>query len=179
MRVAAISLMLAIFSNAKITLAQDLSAYEDECVSIGFSKKTPAFGDCVLELYSRSEIVEKPRQVVATGDGSQEDITCRNYGFRAASLDYSQCRLQIDLAKQQAAQQQAQYEEKLAAQEKERDRRKGEALFRIGMGLLGGGRPNNTSQLPALSPPNPTRIYNLPGGKFITCTTSGFITQCM
>ena len=159
--------------------ALDLGAYEDQCQSIGFTKKTPAFGECVLELYSRSDTAGRTTQTNASGDGSQDDTTCRNYGFTVGSSNYSQCRLQIDLAKQQAAQQQAQYEEQLAAQEKERNRRRGEAIFRLGMGMLGGGRPNNTPQLPALTPPNPTRMYNLPGGKFITCTTRGLVTQCM
>ena len=166
-------------SMAEDANALDLGAYEDQCESIGFTKKTPAFGECVLELYSRSDSVGRTNQVAATGDGSQDATTCINYGFNPGSSDYSQCRLQIDLAKQQAAQQQAAYAEQLAAQEKERERRRGEALFRIGMGILGGSQQNNTPQLPALTPPNPTRMYNLPGGKFITCTTRGLVTHCM
>ena len=116
-------------------IALDLSKYEKTCSEIGFKSKTPAFGECVLELHSReSKSNSQPAQVVqpaqskttqntnSQGDGTPDHATCARYGFQVGATEYSQCRMQIDTARNQAQQQQRQYEEQLAAQAKAKEK---------------------------------------------------------
>jgi len=163
-------------------LAADLSAYENQCSEIGFKKKTPAFGECVLELHSRGGATQKVTSSSAssTGDGSSDHLTCDKYGFRVGTTEYAQCRMQIDLARNQAQAQQRQYEEQIAAQQKAKDKAKGEAALLLGLGMMAGGgqRQPINNNFNALQPPPMDRIYNLPGGKFMRCNTMGMVTNC-
>jgi hypothetical protein len=162
--------------------AADLSAYENQCAEIGFKRKTPAFGDCVLELHSRGSPAPKTQNSNAnlSGDGSPDHATCSKYGFRVGTTEYAQCRMQIDLARNQAQEQQRQYEEQIAAQQKAKDKAKGEAALLLGLGMMAGGgqRQPIYNNFNALQPPQMDRIYNLPGGKFMRCSTMGMVTNC-
>jgi len=158
--------------------ALDLQKYEELCSSIGFKQKTPAFGECVLELRAREAKSSKGR-ADELGDGSVDHATCRKYGFISGSAEYSQCRMQIDLARAQALDQKRQYEEQVAAQQRARERAKGEAALLMGLGMLAGQQRPSTSGFNAIEPLPPiNRIYNLPGGKFMTCNTLGMVTNC-
>jgi hypothetical protein len=165
-------------------IALDLTNYENACAEIGFKKKTPAFGECVLELHSREGKTAPAKQkqaqnAIGHGDGTPDHATCAKYGFQAGTTEYSQCRMQIDTARTQARQQQNEYEQQLAAQKKAKEEAQGEALFLLGMGMLSGSAPkrsNNNNSF--IQPPQPDRIYNLPGGKFMRCSTLGMVTNC-
>lgn len=165
-------------------MALDLTNYENTCADIGFKKKTPAFGECVLELHSREGKTSpaKQKQVQATnnqGDGTPDHATCAKYGFQAGTTEYSQCRMQIDTARTQARQQQNEYEQQLAAQKKAKEEAQGEALFLLGMGMLSGSAPKRSNfNNSFIEPPQLDRIYNLPGGKFMRCSTMGMVTNC-
>ncbi len=158
--------------------ALDLSFFERQCEDIGFKRKTSDFGECVLELRSRSSATEKPKSI-EQGDGSAEHLTCVKYGFTPGHSDYAQCRLQIDLAKKQAIEQQRLYEAQVSAQKKARDRAQAESLLFMGLGMMSGRPPGsgygNTQQIQA---PPTTRIYTLPGGKTMHCSTVGITTDC-
>ena len=162
--------------------AVDLSVYENQCSEIGFKKKTPAFGECVLELHSRGGAAQKVISSSAslTGDGSPDHATCAKYGFRVGTTEYAQCRMQIDLARTQAQEQHRQYEEQIAAQQKAKDKAKGEAALLLGLSMMAGSgqRQPINNNFNALQPPQMDRIYNLPGGKFMRCSTMGMVTNC-
>lgn len=173
-------------------IALDLSKYEKTCSEIGFKSKTPAFGECVLELHGReSKSNSQPAQVVqpaqpkanqnsnSQGDGTPDHATCARYGFQVGTTEYSQCRMQIDTARNQALQQQRQYEEQLASQARAKEKAQGEAMFLLGMGMLAGSGPKRSSvDNTYIQPPPQDRIYNLPGGKFMRCSTLGMVTNC-
>ena len=174
-------------------IALDLTKHQQTCSEIGFKPKTPAFGECVLELHGRDSKTNssKPAQANSTqtvtlqqntnasGDGTPDHATCAKYGFQAGTTEYAQCRMQIDLAKNQAQQQQQEYEQQLAAQNKAKEEAQGEALFLLGMGMLAGSGPKrSTSRNTVIQPPPQDRIYNLPGGKFMRCSTMGMVTNC-
>ena len=173
--------IFAIFASQASAQALDLSKYENMCTDIGFKRKTPAFGECVLELRAR-DAVEKPNPVANNnnnvGDQSPDHATCTRYGFTADTTDYAQCRMQIDLARKQAVEQQRQYEEQLAAQKKAKDRARGEAALLMGLGMMSGQVPAAGFNSNSLTPPPSMRVYNLPGGKSMTCSTMGAFTNC-
>jgi hypothetical protein len=180
-------------------IATDLSAYENQCVEIGFKKKTPAFGECVLELHSRGVPLQKasnPTQA-NTGDGTNEHKTCTKFGFVTGTNHYSECRLKIDIAKKEQAQRQAtyeaeqqryqeeqrRYEAQVAEYEKEKERQKGLALMRFGAALAGGtsssfaenfGNAGRQSLGLAPTPPTRPQIQNFtitnPAGRMTNCT---------
>lgn len=154
----------------------DLSKYEEQCSDIGFAAKTPAFGECVLELRSRDRSRVSSSNV---GDNSPDHVTCNKYGFTNGTAEYAQCRMQIDLARNQAAEHRRQNEEQLAAQQRAKDRAKGQALFLTGLGMMAGPQRPPAAGFNTFQPPQPiNRIYNLPGGQFMTCNTSGMVTNC-
>lgn len=109
----------------------DLPQHEATCAELGFKKRTPAYGECVLELDQRqktakvaaegqeqirrqeninreSEIAKQPMQ--QRGDGSVERQTCNRFGFIVGTPSYSDCRLKIDIAKREQAQKLAAFE---------------------------------------------------------------------
>ena len=165
-------------------MALDLSNYENTCADIGFKKKTPAFGECVLELHSRegktSPVKQKQAQTAITqGDGTPDHATCAKYGFQAGTTEYSQCRMQIDTARKQAEEQERQYQDQLAAQARAKEEAQGEALFLLGMGMLSGAQPNRRSNnFPLIQPPRRNHTYTLPNGRIMTCNTNGSFTNC-
>jgi len=135
-----------------VVFAANLSEYEKTCQELGFKKRTPAYGECVLELDRRAkgsqaqgERVRAEQQQrqdaqqqqraqeedLARGDGSADHQTCYQYGFRLGTPHYAECRQKIDLARQDlAARQRAydedmrRYEEQKVAYEKEVERQK-------------------------------------------------------
>jgi hypothetical protein len=146
--------------------ASGLADYEATCSEIGFKKRTPAYGECVLELDQRATAAKgKPMQPPkqsqeqaqsAQGDGTPDHQTCSQFGFVAGTPPYSDCRLKVDIAKREQAQrqlayeadqrryqaEQRQYEQRLAAYEKEKERQKSLAMIRFGLAMAGGTSPN-------------------------------------
>ena len=113
-----LALLLLLFFGASSLQAETFEAYENTCKGIGFKPKTPAYGECVLELRSRDQVNAAPsaeaRNTNSQGDGSSKDITCQKYGFNPQSDAYKQCRLQLDIAERQFVANQAQYEKQKA-----------------------------------------------------------------
>jgi hypothetical protein len=180
MRAAINQVIFLLFLSSTHVLALDLTAYESQCAEIGFKRKTVAFGECVLELKSRESTTARA-SANSQGDGSADHSTCVRYGFGVGTTEYAQCRMQIDLAKSQAQEQQRQYERQVAEQQKAKDRAKGEAAFLMGLSMMAGGgqrQPGGNSFNNIPPPPAINQIYNLPGGKFMTCNTMGRVTNC-
>lgn len=181
--------------------ALDTSSEEASCKEIGFKPKTEKFAKCVLELYERKS--GYPSQTSANanrkqvgqakqGDGSQDDQTCQKYGLKPGQPEYGNCRMQIDMARAQAAREQARYEAELAAYEEEKNRREAEikrqrALkqLQLGLGMMSGQitlEDFNRANLGLPPAPKPPSIQNqtirLPGGSMMHCTTTGSFTHC-
>ncbi len=164
------------------SFAIDTSKEEATCVDIGFKRKTPAFANCVLELVERSGVSN------AASQNDPDDATCRKYGFNPRTNEYATCRLQIDQAKRDAQRQQAQYNEQqrqyqaqLDEQKKQRNQAQGMALMQMGAGISSGAYNSRNGYGTLPIPPAPIdapRTYVLPGGKAMTCTTTGTVTNC-
>lgn len=61
MRIATIKIGLALSLCSLNGFAVDLTLFENQCAEIGFTRNTPAFGNCVLDLHSR-EFNSNPSQ---------------------------------------------------------------------------------------------------------------------
>jgi hypothetical protein len=166
MRTSTFKVALFIFVTSQVAFALDLTGYENQCADIGFKRKTPAFGECVLELDGRAKsakvnTVEKSKQQQATvrsadGDGAPDHQTCSQFGFSVGTPQYSDCRLKISIAKQEQAQrqlayeaelrryqeEQSRYEAKLADYERQKEIQKSLALMKFGLSLAGGTSPH-------------------------------------
>lgn len=182
--------------------ALDTSAEEAMCKEIGFKPKTEKYANCVLELYERKSKAapaasaqrppQSPPQPVQQGDGTQDDQTCQRYGLRPGQPEYGNCRMQIDMAKQQVAREQARYQAELAAYEQqkkeieaERRREQGLRQLQMGLGLMSGqvtlqdlGRQSLGLPPPPAAPQIQNQTIRLPGGGIIHCTTTGTFTNC-
>jgi len=183
MRPASVTIKLAIaitfLLNAKPALSMDTASEEATCVEIGFKKKTPSFGDCVLELMDRKQSIS------ANSSSDPDDASCRGYGFKPRSSEYAACRLQIDQARKDAqrqqaqfAQEQKQYQAQLEEQRKQRSMAAGLALMQLGSGITSGAYNPSNSYGAKPTPPNPNRTITLPGGRTMNCTTTGTVTNC-
>jgi hypothetical protein len=132
MRTSIVKVVIAsLLSFSSLIAVADLAQHEVTCAELGFKKRTPAYGECVLELDQRqksakgavekqeqirrqeninSEIEIAKQQMQQRGDGSVEHQTCNRFGFIVGTPSYSECRLKIDIAKREQAQKQAAYE---------------------------------------------------------------------
>lgn len=162
-----ISILLLVFSGT--VYSADFSDHEKTCLDLGFKKRTPAYGECVLELDRRSsgqqKQVERSRneqqnqqqekERAAQGDGTPDHQTCYKYGFIFGTPQYGECRQKIDLARRDATQKQAaydlelrrydaekkRYDDQVAAYEKEKERQRGLAMMKFGAALMSGTSP--------------------------------------
>ena len=108
-----------------------LEEYKSACQMIGFTPATNDFGDCVLELrrkdMNKHATSQKYKPVPIqeelgiednwipplAGDASQEDTLCQEYGFNVGEPDYNQCKLSLNIAKQEAEAQDRLYQEQV------------------------------------------------------------------
>ena len=158
-KVAAIFFLLA---TAKVFSA-DLSVHEQTCAELGFKKRTPAYGECVLELDRRStdqqkqadrvrvdqqrqaqEQQQRTSQAAMQGDGTSDHQACYRYGFIPGTNPYAECRMKIDIARTEAAQKQAAYEAdnlryrgQVSAMEAEKEKQKNLKLLEFSARLMG------------------------------------------
>jgi hypothetical protein len=207
-------IIFAIVAYAGGVGAVDLAAHEKTCAELGFKKRTPAFGECVLELdtrttanektsgirlqaeaeqdaRNRAAIEQKAQQdaVAMRGDGTPDHDTCRRYGFTPQTPDYAQCRLKVDQFRQQSRAQdqeyqarQQEYQSQLAAQQRAKESRQGEALLRLGLGMMGGST-RSAAPAPTATPEPPLQRSSqqnifLPGGRIMSCMGNGSVVDC-
>lgn len=175
-----------IYSNFNQVFGMDLSRFEEICKEIGFTQKTEAFGECVLDLAERLQ----RKDISAPPDSDSQ--TCFNYGFKPNTQAFAECKFKLDMAKQdnaraqeQYAREKAEYDKKVAAIEKERERQRGLRQMEFGLRLMGGQSPIDalnsvgTGRPIAPTPPSPiNQTIITPSGRMINCTTTGSITNC-
>lgn len=184
-------------------LAIDTSSEEKTCQQIGFKPKTERFASCVMELYGRRSGGEtfghtqrRPTTQnsiqAGTDVGSAEDQTCQNYGFRPGQEGYSNCRMQIDMAKRQGAEAQARYQQELVAYEaqtaelkRQQDRARARRQIEFGLRMIGGQPPvdalNSLGTGAPITRPAPPDLHHsiqLPNGRIINCSTFANHTNC-
>jgi TPR repeat protein len=149
--------------------------------------------------WAKSEIksyVTSGKSRAGLGDSSPDDILCASYGFEFGKADYADCRLKLELIRQQNVQadriygeqlrqyqlEQKRYQEQVARYEKERERQKALAQIQFGLALLGGTSPNASENfsnagramlgMPPLAPSQPA-IQN-----FTITNSHGKMTNC-
>ena len=193
--------LLAFFlTSLNTAFAIDTSAEEKTCRDIGFKPKTEKFAECVLELYGRraggsfssNQSKTTTKDQASNGDGSTDDRTCQSYGFRPGLEGYSNCRMQIDMAKREAATAQARYQQELAAYEqrsaelkRQQDRARSMRQIELGLRMMGGQPPvdamNSLGTGAPISRPTPpvlNQSIRLPNGRIIHCNTFANHTNC-
>jgi hypothetical protein len=135
--------------------------------------------------------LKKDEMVANLNSLSEDEKICRNYGFKPGTNAYGECRQKLDFAKQDAAQRQRDYEEKkrqydeqVAAIQKERDRQRGMKQLELGLRMMS-GQPiqdavRETAGMPPLpKPPGPVnQTIIMPGGRIVNCHTTGTVTNC-
>lgn len=134
--------------------------------------------------------VSNNRSNFSKGKDSKEQ--CRDFGFLENNPSFSNCVLQLELAKKQSAEsearyraEQAAYEQRLAEIEKEKERQRGLRLLELGSRMMGGQRPidalGSLGSGAPIAPSRPTPInqtITLPNGRMVNCTTMGTMTNC-
>jgi hypothetical protein len=204
-------IIFALLAYAGSVGAVDLTAHEKTCAEIGFKKRTLAFGECVMELDQRASVERtqamklSQQQVQQQGDGTNEHQICEKFGFVVGNAPYSDCRLKINIAKQEQTQRQAtydaeqrrylveqqRYDAQVAELERQKEKQRADGLIRFGLALMGGTSPhasenfaNAGRQALGLAPAPPIRpqIQNFtitnPGRQTTNCTMIGNNINC-
>jgi hypothetical protein len=169
MRNATLAVVFAAFGYVSSAFGE-LTAFENTCAELGFKRKTPAYGECVLELRDRSlkqaEIaqaeavrqaeVTRQKEIATAGDGTPDHKLCNDFGFVYGTQQYADCRLRIsvarkeegrrkaeyELAVRQYEQEKAAYDARLAEYEREKERQRSLAMARFGFALAAGQSPS-------------------------------------
>ncbi|MDM7943993.1 MAG: hypothetical protein QUV35_15320 [Hydrogenophaga sp.] len=185
--------------------ALDSSPESAQCTKIGFKPMTKAFQECVDELSSRSQQQSNEIASIPPDALSGDDLTCANYGFSRATVEFSNCKQTIAQAKADAVQRQAaydlelkryeaerrEYDQKLARYEEQQRQAEKQKIIRFGLALMGGQSPSFAENLNSANrdmlglPPQPPRgpisrdftIRN-PGGNTVNCNVFGSIVRC-
>ena len=183
-------------STPKTSASVNIEAAKQQCAELGFKPKTEKFGSCVLELrrsqnnksttiQPQQNAVQSQVQQAPRGDGTADDTSCQRYGFTPQTDVYGQCRMQIDNAKREMQAQQAQYTEQQRQYQDEVNRQRSlkqaEFWARFGSGETPNEALINTWGNGVAKPRQPptTKTYILPGGRVMSCTTTGDITSCL
>jgi hypothetical protein len=201
------SFALVIFVSHNTVHAQRINNFEKTCEEIGFKRKTVAFGECVLELDRREKnagSVSKQRANAPlltditsgqnlTHEQAEDDRVCQSYGFAVNTPQIAECRFKIKLLREENIrrqeayeQQMAEYQARLDAIQKDREREKALRQLEFGVRLLGGQQPVDAARsignmgLPALPtrPQSTLQTIILPGGRAVTCSMNGNIVNC-
>lgn len=157
-------LFITLSSNAK-----DLDAYGADCKEIGFKPKTPAYGDCVLELKRRDKTQSTNTSVgTVRGDGTPDDSQCISYGSKPGTESYALCRQKLDQNRKLQADQERRYQEQLQTQQRQEAQRqqaetaqqeKADGQRRLdGLGLLFRAMQGTGGQSAPLSTPTMTHF---------------------
>lgn len=171
------------------------------CRSYGAALGTKLYVDCRINLSAsrqgKSSISsEDSRHDLSTedGDGTPDDQTCKNYGFRPGTDNYGNCRMQLDTTHKENERRQreneaerARYAEEKARNDRqlaeERSRKKDQCYARrLARTLEPGASPMRFLSDKAIcdgggSLPDPPPPPKPP--QFVHCTTRGISTTCL
>lgn len=125
------------------------------------------------------EQLERER-VAREGDGSSHDLLCKKYGLRPATPQYVECRTQLEAHERQQAEERRIYDQRLAEYRREQERRRGEAMFLFGMGML--ANSGRSAAPPVMPMPQPPAMQNfnlfIQGMPPINCRSNLNIVDC-
>lgn len=142
--------------------------------------------------YEIAQAMKRSQQPTTADQTAKDAETCSNYGFKRGTNQFADCMMRIDLARREMLQQQAyyaqqmmQYQQQVAAREAEQKRRQSAYMTELGIRMMGGQAPLDAAVsvgtgAPITQPqmPSTTRLYTLPNGRSMTCTSSGNIVNC-
>lgn len=179
----------------------DGSSGDIHCKALKLTPTTPKYLTCRKD-FSDSEAIalkteqdnKRALQQAKAGDGTLEHQQCLKFGFVSSTPPYADCRLKLEMNKQEAAQRQAAYEaeqqryqEQVAAAEKEKERQKKLAQIRYGLALMGSTSPTfiggiaDANRAMGWAPPEPPKLqpFTIQGPKgMTTCTVIGNMYNC-
>ena len=198
--------------NEKQKIADDIARKKEEKLKIEEERKQAEEEkiriqqidrDSKIEL-ARMEKEERQIKLKQKSDGSNNDLLCQKYGFKFGTEAYSKCRMDLDIAQQQAEAQLTLYEEQkrqyefehsqreAAIAKAESDKRANEWFNIIMYGLGRSGGKTHDQAAPALyglpmypsQPPQPPVINMVPPisrpGQYMQCTYNNLtrLMQC-
>lgn len=185
----AIMFVLIVLFNISISNAGDLNSYKASCKDIGFKPKTPAFGDCVLELRKRDQVIQSQQTQGSTPPVTNQSKTTENYEAQATEYfrrqqEEFQRRNDEEYAHRlaQYERQKAVYDARVEALEKEKERQKGLNLLELGLRMGAGQSVRDASMATAGMVPIPPSgpAYNAfqPMENYRITTPSGNSINC-
>lgn len=133
------------------------------------------------DLRQKQLLEQQERERVAReGDGSAHDLLCKKYGLKPLTSQYADCRIQLDTHASQQAEQRRLYEQSLAEYQRERERRKGEAMFLLGMGMLANSSRPATQPITPIPQPPAMQNFNIfiKGQSPINCMSNLGVIDC-
>lgn len=154
-----------------------------------------SYRDSVSNHLSRRASIklQQQRQAAQMQMDEQDTNLCINYGFKPNTQEFSSCRLQISLARQQIekleaieSQQQAQYAQQLAAQKAAQDAAQSQALFELSSRMLSGQSAlgalsaigSGQSFVPPRTEERRIQTFRMPNGAIFTCARTGSFISC-
>lgn len=143
-------------------------------------------------MYEMAQSANRAQQSVNANNTANDEQICTKYGFKKGTNPFAECMMKIDFARREMAQQQAQfnqqvlqYQQQLDAQDAERKRRQNAYITELGVRMMGGQAPLDAAVsvgtgAPITPPqaPSSMRIYTLPNGRTMTCTSNGDFVNC-
>jgi hypothetical protein len=185
MRAATSLLSIFLFLISASSARAELAPMKEQCEALGYRPKTEKFGDCVMELYSRS--VSRPSPSSTRGL-SAEAHQCIQMGFKLDTSEMGACQIQLKqlaIQQNQFETQRRAYDQQMSAAQKQRDFDQAQALFGIAnqsLGIAGGGRQDTAIPPGAyrgvLPPPVPPLRVIPPSGSPFICSYQGSTLVC-
>lgn len=167
------------------TARAELAPMKEQCEALGFIPHTEKFGDCVMELHSRSKsrLSSSPSRVL-----SAEASQCVQMGFKVDTSEMGACQIQLKqlaIQQNQFEMQRRTYDQQTRAAQKQRDFDQAQALLGIAnqaLGFAGGARqgaatPIGSQWIGLPAPVPPLRVIP-PSGNPFTCSYQGPTLVC-
>lgn len=185
MKLANVIASTLLFLISATTARAELAPMKEQCEALGYKPQTEKFGDCVMELHSRSKSLQSSSPPRAL---SAEVSQCVQMGFKVDTSEMGACQIQLKqlaIQQNQFEMQRRAYEEQARLAQKQRDFNQAQILLGIANQAFGyaGGVPqggatplgNQWRGVPAPVPP--MRVIP-PSGNPFTCSYQGPTLVC-
>jgi hypothetical protein len=133
--------------------------------------------------------MQSKKRLANEDDGGTDDLLCKKFGFKPNTQNYANCRLIINIAKNDLQQQQSQFlsQQQALKEAQDKDKKMQQSTFMLGMGLrmmigqsASGAAVDQSIGALFFNPTssNNMRTYTFSNDKQMTCTTTGSFTDC-
>lgn len=185
MKLANVIASTLLFLISATTARAELAPMKEQCEALGYKPQTEKFGDCVMELHSRSKSLKSssPPRVL-----SAEVSQCVQMGFKVDTSEMGACQIQLKqlaIQQNQFEMQRRAYEEQTRLAQKQRDFNQAQVLLGIANQAFGfaAGAPQGVvtpleSQRRGLPAPVPPMRVIPPSGNPFTCRYQGPTLVC-